>query len=283
MICSLQEILSDAKKNTYAVGSFNTPNLEALIAVIAAAEECAMPVIISHAQVHESLISLDVIGEIMVSHAKRAKVPVCVHLDHGEDIDYLEKAMKIGFTSVMYDGSVLPYEENVVNCHKAVQIAKTYGVDVEGELGRLSHPETGSGQETQEGQSMYTDPAQAKQFVDQTGVAALAIAFGTAHGMYTTPPVLDLDRVALIAQQVETPLVMHGGSGVGESGFRRAIQNGISKINYYTYMALAGGNGVQKMLQESTKPCYFHDVALCGIEAMKKDAFDAMQVFGKRG
>ena len=239
MLVSLKEILKIAEAKKCAIGSFNTPNLESLTAVIDAAERRNSPVIIMHAQIHEEmkLVKLDVIGEIMLMMADKASVPVCVHLDHGIELGYIKKALDIGFTSVMYDGSTLPTKENYANTCIAVEIANRYGASVEAEIGSMGSREGGDAC----GESIYTDPDDAKKFAESTGIDALACAFGTAHGLYIKKPQLDFDRLNKIHSLVRVPLVMHGGSGVSTDDYKRVIELGIRKINYYTYMAKAGG------------------------------------------
>ena len=275
MIVTLNEIMAMAKEKNCAIGAFNTPNLECVTAVLDAAEKLDVPVIISHAQVHEGVAALEVIGPVMVWAAKNAKVPVCVHLDHCEDLDYMETALKMGFTGVMYDGSILPYEDNVANTRKAVAMAKEYGANVEAELGQMGSKEDGSGASAG---PVYTDPDLAEKFCAETGIDALAPSFGTAHGIYKSKPVLDLDRVKVIAEKTGLPLVMHGGSGVSDEDYRVAIANGIRKINYYSYMSKAGVGAVQAMLAEGDVT-YFHDLALAAQKAMEENARKAMLVF----
>lgn len=275
MLVTLTEILKLAEAQKNAVGAFNTPNLECINAVIAAAETLNVPVIISHAELHEEVSPLEKIGPVMVQAAKSARVPVCVHLDHCETLDYMAKALAIGFTGVMYDGSVLPYEENVANTIKAVEMAKQYGAGVEAEIGTLASREGGG--ETAAG-PVYTDPDLAVKFCRETGIDALAPSFGTAHGIYKARPVLDLDRVRVISEKVGLPLVMHGGSGVSPEDYRTGIQNGLRKINYYSYMSKAGVHAIKAML-EAEDVTFFHDLALAAQKAMQEDAEKAMRVF----
>ena len=276
MLVSLNEIMAIAKENNYAIGAFNTPNLECITAVLDAAEKLNVPVILSHAELHEPVAPLAIIGPVMVEAAKKAKVPVCVHLDHCETLPYMEEALKIGFTGVMYDGSVLPYEENVSNTKKAVAMAKDYGASVEAEIGQLAAREGGTDENA--GGPVYTDPDLAVKFCNETGIDALAPSFGTAHGIYKSKPVLDLDRVKTISEMTNLPLVMHGGSGVSDEDYRTAIKNGIRKINYYSYMAKAGVNAVKAML-DSEDVTFFHDLALAAQKAMEENAAKAMKVF----
>ncbi|MBQ3426639.1 MAG: class II fructose-bisphosphate aldolase [Clostridia bacterium] len=273
MLVDLKEILKIAEENKSAIGSFNTPNYTSLKAVIDAAEELEQPVIITHAQLHEEmgLCKMEEIAPIMLFAAERAKIPVCLHLDHGTDLDYVKRSMKLGFTSVMYDGSELTEAENFKNTALVVKWAHEAGISVEGEIGTMGARERIS---TDNG-SIYTEPDEAREFAEKTGIDALACAFGAAHGVYAKEPKLDFDRLDKIRQAVSVPLVMHGGSGVSDDDFRHVIKNGIRKVNYYTYMAMAGG----KAVRELSDMTYFHDIELAGLIAMKADVKHAISVF----
>ena len=275
MLVTLNEIMSIAVERSCGIGAFNTPNLECLTAVLDAAEELNVPVIISHAQLHEPVAPLAVIGPVMVAAAKTAKVHVCVHLDHCETLGYMEEALKLGFTGVMYDGSALSYEENVANTRTAVAMAKEYGANVEAEIGTLASREDGGAAAAG---PVYTDPELAVRFCTETGIDALAPSFGTAHGIYKAKPVLDLERVKVISEKTGLPLVMHGGSGVSDEDYRAAIRNGIRKINYYSYMAKAGVGAVQAMLATGDVT-YYHDLALAAQKAMEENVKKAMKLF----
>jgi fructose-bisphosphate aldolase class II len=275
MLVNLIEILKSAEEKKCAVGAFNTPNLECVKAVLDAAERLGVPVIISHAELHEEVSPLAVIGPVMVQAAEKAKVPVCVHLDHCETLSYMKQALDIGFTGVMYDGSTLPYEENLENTKKAVAMAKEYNCGVEAELGALASREGGGHSASG---PVYTDPDEAVAFCRETGIDALAPSFGTAHGIYKSKPVLDLERVKVIAERTGLPLVMHGGSGVSPEDYRKGIANGLRKINYYSYMSKAGTQAVKELL-EKEDVTFFHDLALAAEKAMSEDAEKAMRVF----
>ena len=275
MLVNLIEILKSAEEKKCAVGAFNTPNLECIKAVLDAAERLGVPVIISHAELHEEVSPLAVIGPVMVQAAEKAKVPVCVHLDHCETLSYMKQALDIGFTGVMYDGSTLPYEENLANTKKAVAMAKEYNCGVEAELGALASREGGGHSASG---PVYTDPDEAVAFCRETGIDALAPSFGTAHGIYKSKPVLDLERVKVIAERTGLPLVMHGGSGVSPEDYRKGIANGLRKINYYSYMSKAGTQAVKELL-EKEDVTFFHDLALAAEKAMSEDAERAMKVF----
>ena len=272
MLVTLTEILKLAEEQKVAVGAFNTPNSSAARAVIAAAEELDAPVILMHAQVHEEmgLCTLEEVAPMMLSFAKRAKVPVCVHLDHGTDLDYVERGLALGFNSVMYDGSTLPTEENIANTKKAVAMAAKYGASVEAEIGSMGAREGGSNTDA----SIYTDPAQAKAFVAETGIDALACAFGTAHGFYKDTPKLDMERLSEIRANISAPIVMHGGSGVSEEDYREVIRRGVGKINYYTSMAKAGAEAISGKTYAQ-----LHDALLDAEKAMKENVKYAISVF----
>lgn len=272
MLVTLKNILKIAEAKKCAIGSFNTPNFESLKAVIGAAEELNQPVIIMHAQVHEEmgLCKMDEIAPIMLFMADRASVPVCVHLDHGTDLDYVKKGLDLGFTSVMYDGSTLPDEINFANTAVAVEMAAQTGASVEAEIGSMGARESGA----EGGENIYTTPEAAKKFSEETGIDALACAFGTAHGIYLKEPKLDFARLDEINKITNVPIVMHGGSGVSHEDYKKVIALGVRKINYYTYMAKAGGEAVSGKTYGQ-----FHDAANDAIAAMKADVKKAMSVF----
>ncbi|MBO0451979.1 class II fructose-bisphosphate aldolase [Candidatus Enterococcus murrayae] len=288
MLVTLSELLKDAKEKKYAVGAFNVPNLEAIRAVIQAAEELDSPVILQHAEVHENLIPLEEIGPIMLQYAKAAKVPVAVHLDHGASFDMCVKAIRLGFTSVMYDASSKEYEVNLAESKEIVKIAHAAGVSVEAELGHIFTSAVGGGEgrgsdsseDYEDLDDVYTDPDLAKSFVEETGVDCLAIGFGTVHGVYLKEPKLDLNRILQIKEKIDVPFVMHGGSGVSEENYRTAIKNGICKINYYTYMNKAAGKAMQEELENfSEGSVFFDELSLKATAAMKSNVKAAMEIF----
>lgn len=306
MLVTLKEILNLCEAKKCAVGSFNTPNLESIMAVIGAAEELNVPVIIQHAEVHEEIMPLATIGPIMLELAKRAKVPVAVHIDHGETVEYIYRALNMGFTSVMFDGSTLSFEENAANTQLVVSLAKKTGASVEAEIGCMGKRETGSGSAGtgKDPDKIYTDPEEAKRFVELTGIDALACSFGTTHGVYISEPKLDFNVVENVRKKADIPVVMHGGSGVSREDFQKAIQKGVRKVNYYTYMAMAGGENIVNQfrmgcipvekngkkykycysLVESEKdtPIMYHEIVQWGTQAMKENCKAAMEIFAMR-
>lgn len=282
MLVTLKEVLKIAEEKKIAVGAFNAANLESLQAVLTAAEELHMPVILQFAQCHESWVPLELIGPVMVAKAKKASVPVCVHLDHGETLEYLEQALEIGFTGIMYDGSVLSYEENLENTKKAVAMAAKTGASVEAELGSMGKRETGAGDSDGDDTKIYTDPGQAKAFVEASGIDALACSFGTTHGIYLTTPKLDFDVVKNVrALTDDIPVVMHGGSGVSREDYRAAIRAGVRKINYFTYMDKAGGNEAAAYIKSlrAEEPLFFSSISMAARDAMKENVKEAMKMF----
>lgn len=291
MLVSLKELMEDAEKGGYAVGAFNVSNLESLMAIMQAAEETGRGVILNYAEVHAPFLSMEQAALIMLDAAKKAKVPVCVHLDHGSSMESCIQAIRLGFTSVMLDASVEDYETNVRETKEIVRLAHSVGVTVEAELGHIFSSDMGLAESPKEAETLesfdsaedvYTDPATAKDFVERTGVDVLAIAFGTTHGIYTKKPKLDLERITKIKEAIDIPFVMHGGSGLSKEEFQTAIRNGIRKINYYTYMTLAGGRAVKEALDQKSpdENVFFHDIPMIAVEAMKENVKEAIQVFG---
>lgn len=279
MLVNLKKILQIAQEEKSAIGMFNATGFDSLQAVIGAAEELSRPVIIAHAEVHNVYNDISFVGPAMIAAAKNAKVPVCVHLDHGVSATMVYRALRIGFTSVMIDASALPYEENLRLTKEITEISHAMGVSVEAELGRLVTGESGSAGITNANpEDFYTDPEEAKEFCEATGVDALAVAFGTAHGFYKSQPKLDFNVVKRVAKSTGLPLVMHGGSGVSEEGFRKSVAAGIRKINYYSYMSKVGYTAAKEYIERG-KSSYLHDAEYAAMLAMKEDVKKAIKVF----
>ncbi len=288
MLVNLKEILSTAEKNQYAIPCINTPNVEFIRAVIGAAEELNTPVIIDHAEVHDTLIPIERIGPEMVKYAKEAKVPVCVHLDHGTSYNFLMKAIRVGFSSIMYDCSALPLEENIKKVKAFTAIAHDLDITVEGELGVMAS----SGEDTHGGEEVeltnsdirkfFTDPDDAKKFAEETGVDALAVCFGTMHGIYAEPPVLDIDRVTSIRKNLPegVRVVMHGASGVEWGQIKNAINAGCSKVNYYSYMSKACTEYAAELIQKTNGKIAYHELLeQSGYDFAKKYAKNVITEF----
>ena len=285
MLVNMKEILETAEKNQYAIGCINTPNVETIRAVIGAAEELNTPVIIDHAQVHDSLIPIERIGPEMIAYAKKAKVPVCVHLDHGSDYNFVMRAIRVGFPSIMYDCSELPYEENLKNVKEFAKIAHNLGITVEAELGIMASSEEdshgGKALTNEEIRKYFTDPKQAAEFAEKTGCDALAVCFGTMHGIYAEPPKLDITRVTEIRSALpqNCRVVMHGASGVEFSEVQNAINAGCSKINYYSYMAKATTKFVMEKTAETNGKIPYHELQEAAFEFMKDYAKNVIKAF----
>lgn len=279
MLVSMNEVLQPAKKGGYGVGFFNAVDVEMARAVIETAEALHSPVMIGTAEVLLPTMSMDRVSEYLLPMAKKASVPVVVHYDHGLTFDGCLKALKAGFSSIMYDCSVMSYEENKANMAEMVKIAHAMGVTVEGELGHVGDNE-GAGKLAKPS-DYYTDPAVALDFVKATGVDALAVAVGNAHGDYKFPPKLDFKRIETISHDTDLPLVLHGGSGLADDDFRTAVKKGICKINIFTDLEKAGKASAEKALADGvpsmTKMIPYE------IEAMKRVVEEKLRLFGSVG
>jgi len=282
MLANLNDVLIPAQQGKYAVGLFNTVNLEMARGVIAAAEETGSPVIIGTAEVLLPYGPLEELSYFLVPMAKKAKVPVVVHFDHGLTEECCIQALKFGFTSIMYDCSTKGYEENVREVKKLADIAHAFGASIESELGHVGDNE-GSAEKGGQAhpESLYTDPEEAGDFVRRTGSDALAVAVGSAHGAYKLPPKLDFPRIAKIAETVGIPLVLHGGSGLSDDDFKTAIERGIAKINIFTDINNAAAEGILMRFTSTDKGVT--DLIPAEMEAVKKAAIQKMQLFGCTG
>lgn len=276
MLVTMKELLLPAKEKKYGVGFFNAVNVEMARAIIETAEELRAPVMIGTAEVLLPTMPLERVAEYLIPMAKKASVPVCVHYDHGLSFDKCMEALKLGFTSVMYDCSTEDYENNMAKVAEMVKICHGMGVTVEGELGHVGDNE-GSGKLANPS-DYFTDPAVAEDFVLRTGVDSLAVAVGNAHGDYKFPPKLDFERIETIAKQTGLPLVLHGGSGLADSDFRTAIHRGICKVNIFTDLDKAGKAGLEKGLADGAKTMM--DLIPYEIEAMKAVVRNKLELFG---
>ena len=282
MLVTMNEVLQDAKKGHYAVGLFNAVTLELAQGIIAAAEETGSPVIFGTAEVLLPYNSLEDLAMILIPMAKRAKVPVVVHLDHGLHKETCLIALILGFSSIMYDCSTESYEVNCERVREMTEIAHSYGASIEGEIGHVGGAEGAeTAQQQADASKFYTTPQEAKDFVDRTGVDALAIAVGTAHGAYKLPPKLDFDRIRTIARTVPTPLVLHGGSGLTDEDFRKAIEAGISKVNIFTDINIAAVESAMAHFTSMGKGII--DLLPSVREAVKLSVTEKMQLFGSCG
>jgi len=278
MLANLNDVLYPAREGGYGVGLFNTVNVEMARGVLAAAEETDSPVIIGSAEVLLPYCPLDELSYFLIPMAEKANVPVVIHYDHGLTYEKCVEALELGFTSIMYDCSTDSYEENVRKVADIVKLAHSYGATVEAELGHVGDNE-GAGK-MDDPAAFYTDPADAKDFYDKTGCDALAIAVGTAHGAYKFPPKLDFDRIKEIAGIIPIPLVLHGGSGLTDDDFRKAISCGISKINIFTDINNAQAEGIRKGFSEG-KSC-MTDLISYEVEAVKAETIKKMNLFSNK-
>lgn len=273
MLANLNDVLIPAQKGKYAVGLFNTTDTDMLEAAIAAAEELRSPIIIGTAEVLLPFGELKLIAPSIVAAAKRATVPVVVHYDHGLTYERCVEALKLGFTSIMFDGSANDTETNLKETRELVKLAHAYGVTVEGEIGHVGEAATNDGAVS----DMYTTPEEAIDFVEQTGVDALAIAIGTAHGAYKTKPCLDIERLKAIRASLSTPLVLHGGSGLSDDDFRNTVREGIAKVNIFTDLCVAGIEGMKEGLE---KDLPYLEIRNLKVEKIKEAVKKKILLFG---
>ena len=275
MLITLKNILKMAESKDMAIAAFNVTSLEGVLAVIEAAEDEDTPVILQFANAaHSKYISLEDIGRVMVAFADKSKVPVCVHLDHGNNFDEIKRALDLGFTSIMYDGSEMSLKQNIANTKYAKILADEYGASIEAELGSM-----GTEGENENILGAYTDPEVARVFVNETGIDALAASFGTVHGIYKSRPNLDFDIISGIRKLSGIPVVMHGGSGISDSDFKKCIDCGVRKINYYTYAAKYAGDAIRDMVKDKTGNIYSHDILVEIRKNMVKTYKETIRVF----
>ena len=276
MLVTLNDVLIPAKKGKYAVGLFNAVNLELARGIIAAEEETGSPVIMGTAEVLFPYGPLDEVSYYLIPMAKKAKVPVVIHLVHGRRKETCLKALKLGFSSVMYDGSTLSLEENLENTAKTVRLAEAFGASVEAELGHVGGEE---GNSDGSGGSVYTKPEDAAYFAEMTGADALGVSIGTVHGRYREKPNLNIPLLKEIHRRVSIPLVLHGGSGLSDQDFKDCIAGGISKINIYTEIAEAAR---RVFIEDAVKLGYF-DLMQKSKRAMRAVAAEKIKLFGSQG
>lgn len=271
-----EQMLQDAQAGGYAVGAFNVENMEMVKAVIAAAEELRAPVMLQTTGSTIKYGSMETYVAIVAAEAKKATVPVCLHLDHGSSFELAVQAIKAGYTSVMIDGSHEDFENNIAVSKKVVDVANACGIPVEAELGKVGGKEDDIEAEL----DTNTDPAEAKEFVERTGITSLAIAIGTAHGFYAGTPVLDKERVSEIRKIVSIPLVLHGGSGLSDEDVKECIQRGMCKVNFATELRAAYTEAVKKLLTEAPNTIDPKKLGIVGMEAVKSLVMDRMKVCG---
>lgn len=246
MLVTTKKMLNDARDGGYAVGAFNAENAEMVWAIVNAAEELKAPVIIQTTSSTLKYFPPAYFANMVKAAAASVSVPVAIHLDHGASFELAKACIDSGYTSVMIDGSALPYEENIRVTQKVRDYADNFGIPVESELGKIG----GKEDDTESDEDQYTDPAQAADFVSRTGISSLAVAIGTAHGIYAKKPVLDFNRATLIRKVVSIPLVMHGASGLSDEALREGVEKGMAKINFATELRIAFTDAVKAHMAE---------------------------------
>lgn len=272
-------MLAEAREGGYAVGAFNVENMEMVKAVIAAAEEVKAPVMLQTTPSTVKYGTLETYFAMVSAEAKKASVPVCLHLDHGSSFELAVQAIKAGYTSVMIDGSHEDFEHNVELTKKVVDVAKACGIPVEAELGKVG----GKEDDLEAEEDGNTDPQEAKEFVDRTGVSSLAIAIGTAHGFYAGTPVLDKERVSEVKELVSVPLVLHGASGLSDEDVKECVRRGMCKVNFATELRVAYTEAGKKLLQEKPETFDPKKLGIAGMEAVKELVKERMCVCGCNG
>ena len=275
MLVNMKELLADAEKGNYAVGSFSVANMEMVLGVLKAAKELNAPVILQIAEVRLKQSPLEVIGPLMIAAAKNASTPVAVHFDHGKTMEKISQALEIGFTSVMFDGSHLPLDENIAQTNEVIKKAKQYGAAVEAEIGCVGGSEDGS----EDIAINCTKPEDAVRFENETGVDALAIAIGNAHGNYKSTPKLRFDILEEVERLTKTPLVLHGGTGITPDDFVKCSKTGIKKINIAT--------ATFDMVEKTVHDCYnensiggYYDLQAAEVEGAYRNAKRHILIFG---
>ena len=278
MLTTLKKVVTDAQKGGYAVGAFNIENMEMAQAVIAAAEEMRSPVIMQTTPSTLKYATPELYFANVCALAEAADVPVVMHLDHGNSFELAARAFRAGYTSIMIDGSQKSLEENISLTKSVVAMCAPGGVSVEAELGCV-----GGKEDDLVGENMYTDPDTAARFAEETGIDALAVAIGTAHGVYKETPKLDIDRLEKIHQLVSVPLVLHGTSGVEDEMVKKCVERGICKVNYATDLRIAFTKGVKEVLEENPNVFDPKKYNAKGREYVKQYVMDKMAVCGSAG
>ncbi len=279
-LVTMKEILSESIEKKYAVGAFDTMDHVITEAILGAAESKNKPVILMIPDFIFKQSHFERFTSYLVNRCEESSVSVCLHLDHGSSFEAVMLGIRYGCTSVMLDGSSLPFKENIALTKKVCEVAHACGISTEGEIGHVAGHEGNMLEGNVADESAYTKVEQAVQFVEETGVDALAIAIGTVHGVYKGTPKLDFVRLADIRKAVDVPLVLHGGSGLPAEDFRKAIKCGINKINFFTGMSLGAANAVIKLVEERSKKLTIEDIVNSGMEAASQIVSEHIEIFG---
>ena len=278
-LVTAKEMLSDAKKRGYAIGAFNAENMEMAMGIIQAAEELRSPVMIGTTPLMIKYSSVEIYASMIGAMARKASVPVCLHLDHGDSFERAVQCVASGYTSIMIDGSALPFEENIALSRRVADMASVMDIPTEAELGRIHGQEDGiSGED-----GFCTDPAEAKEFVQRTGVFSLAVAIGTAHGVYKETPELNIDCLSEIQEAVDVPLVLHGASGLPDEQIRACVREGICKINFATELRQAYSGVIRSFFEQNPHVYDPKQYGVCAIDAVKELVKCRMRVLGSDG
>nr|MDD5837451.1 class II aldolase [Eubacteriales bacterium] len=275
MLVNMKELLKDAQDGNYAVGSFSVANMEMVLGVLKAARALSAPVILQIAEVRLNQSPLEIIGPLMVAAAENADTPVAVHFDHGKTEEKIKQALDLGFTSVMFDGSHLPLDENIATTKRIINIAGKYNASVEAEIGCVGGSEDGS----EDIAINCTKPQDAVRFEAETGVDALAIAIGNAHGNYKDVPKLRFDILQKVNEMTNTPLVLHGGTGISPDDFVKCSKNGIKKINIATATFDCVEQSVRQAYEQDAINGYY-DLHLAEIVGAYQNAKKHIMIFG---
>ncbi|MBE6042971.1 MAG: class II fructose-1,6-bisphosphate aldolase [Clostridium thermopalmarium] len=279
-LVTTKQLLLDAQKGGYAIGAFNVENMEMVQAVVEAAEELKSPVIMQTTPSTVKYADMSYFYATVKNAAEKASVPVVIHLDHGNSFELAMQALRVGYTSIMIDGSHRTFEENIALTKLVVKACHPSGIPVEAELGKV-----GGKEDDLEGgyENPYTDPKEAKIFVEKTSVDSLAVAIGTAHGVYKGTPKLDMERLSEIREAVSIPLVLHGTSGVPDDVVMECIQRGICKVNYATDLRISFSNGVKSVLKEHPETIDPKKYNAQGREKVKQYVMSKIKVCGSVG
>ena len=278
MLVTTKEMLLAARDGGYAVGAFNAENMEMIVAVLAAAEDLHAPIILQATPLMMQFASAALYAAMTRAAMEHITVPVALHLDHGGSFDVAVRALRAGYTSLMLDGSCLPYEENIALTRRVVELAAPCGIPVEAELGAVGGTEDGIS-----GQASGTDPAQAADFLARTGADFLAVSIGTAHGVYHTQPKLDLARLEAIRAHVDVPLVLHGASGLSQDDIQSCVARGICKINFATELRLAYAGGIKDLLAEKPEAFDPKELGKAAMARVKTTAMESIRYCGCAG
>lgn len=279
-LVTMKEVLSESIKKKYAVGAFDTMDHAFTEAILGAAEAKGTPIILMTVEGLFNAPHFERFFKYMVNRCEASSIPVALHLDHGATFEGVMKGIRYGCTSVMLDGSSLPFDENIQLTKKVCDVAHACGISVEGEIGHVAGHEGNMLDGNIADASAYTKVEEAVRFVNETGVDALAVAIGTVHGVYKGTPKLDYDRLYEIRQAVPTPLVMHGGSGLSPEAFKMAIAKGINKVNFFTGMSLGASQAAIKTIEERSGKLFFGDIVNAGIKRATEIVSEHIEIFG---